>query len=132
MAREEDAARELVRSLEGPNKDAAIFQRATLTNHVTQNKARVDPLELVGIPYNSLSKTQQALAMEIIDTYLGVLPKSITKAHLDRIQKSGLNGRFWRQPRPRPYYCRLRVNLPPGARQYAQQRDAYPQRLAGL
>ncbi|MCC7448899.1 MAG: DUF3500 domain-containing protein [Anaerolineae bacterium] len=111
MPREEDAARELARSLDGASQAAGIFQRATLTNHVTQNMARVEPLEPVGVLFSDLTSDQQARVMEIIQTYLGVLPDSLMKDHLDRINKAGLDkirfGWAGSLDQRRPYYYRL-------------------------
>jgi hypothetical protein len=111
MPREEDAPRELVRSLDAANQRVAIFQDRTLTNHVTQNMPRVEPLEPVGIALSALGDAQRALAMEVVRTYLDVLPDEITKDYLARIEKTGLDQiRFgWAgsmEPR-RPYYYRL-------------------------
>jgi hypothetical protein len=111
MAREEDAARELVHSLDERARAVAIFQARTLTNHVTQNQPYVSPLEPVGVPLGELTADQQKLAIEIVQNYLGVLPESIGMPGFERIQSAGLeNIRFgWAgsmEPR-RPQYYRL-------------------------
>jgi Protein of unknown function (DUF3500) len=43
MPREEDAARELVRSLKPEQRKIAVFQETSLSQHVTQNAVRVKP-----------------------------------------------------------------------------------------
>jgi hypothetical protein len=91
MEREEDAARELVRSLDGSRRDAAVFQTASLTDHVTQNKARVSPLVPVGIEAAEFDADQQALLREIIDTYLGVLPPDVGPAIVTRLEVAGID-----------------------------------------
>ncbi len=111
MEREEEAARELVLSLEGPSRATGIFQERTLTNHVTQNAPWVSPLDPVGIPIGELSPDQQALVLEIIQTYLGVLPESAATPLFERLRSAGIeNSRFgWAgsmEPR-RPHYYRL-------------------------
>jgi Protein of unknown function (DUF3500) len=111
MAREEDAARELVRSLEDTKRETAIFQSRTLTSHVTQNQPYVSPLDPVGIPAGELNDAQRALVIEIIQTYLGVLPASIATPMYERIRGVGVeNARFgWAgsiEPH-RPHYYRL-------------------------
>jgi hypothetical protein len=111
MAREEDAARELVQSLDERVRGIAIFQSRTLTNHVTQNQPYVSPLEPVGLPLGELSADQQKLVLEIVQTYLGGLHDSIGTPSYERIQSAGLeNIRFgWAgslEPR-RPQYYRL-------------------------
>jgi hypothetical protein len=111
MDREENAARELIRSLEGPSRDAALFQGRTLTSHVTQNQPYVTPLDPVGIPVGDLGDEQRARVVEIIQTYLGVLPESIGTPMFERIRAAGVeNSRFgWAgslEPR-RPHYYRI-------------------------
>jgi hypothetical protein len=111
MAREEDAARELVNSLDDRTRATAIFQARTLTNHVTQNQPYVSPLDPVGIPVGEITSDQRKLVLEIIQTYLGVLPESIATPSFERIRSAGIeNIRFgWAgnlEPR-RPQYYRL-------------------------
>jgi hypothetical protein len=111
LGREEDAARELVRSLEDTKREMAIFQSRTLTSHVTQNLPYVSPLDPVGIPAGDLNDAQRALVIEIIEAYLGVLPASVATPMYDRLRGAGIeNARFgWAgsvEPR-RPHYYRL-------------------------
>ena len=90
MEREEDAALELVNSLTGSAREAAIFQAKTLVRHVTQNASQVSPLDPVGILYADMTGTQQQLVTEIIETYLGTLPENIAAPSLARINSAGL------------------------------------------
>jgi hypothetical protein len=111
MGREEDAARELVTSLEDAKRAVAIFQGRTLTRHLTQNEPYVGPLDPVGISVGDLNDGQRALANEIIETYLGVLAQSVATPMYDRLRAAGIeNIRFgWAgsvEPR-RPHYYRL-------------------------
>jgi Protein of unknown function (DUF3500) len=111
MPREEDAARELVTSLDEASRAIAIFQTNTLTRHITQNDTRVTPLDPIGIAYDALNPDQQALVLEIIQTYLSVLPEDIAAVHYARIVEAGFDAiRFgWAgelEPR-RPHYYRL-------------------------
>ena len=111
MPREEDAARELVQSLDERARAVAIFQARTLTNHVTQNQPYVSPLDPVGIAAADLAADQQQLVLEIVQTYLGVLPESIGAPSFERIRAAGVEQiRFgWAgstEPR-RPQYYRL-------------------------
>jgi len=111
MAREEDAARELVTSLDESRRAVAIFQARTLTNHITQNQPYVRPLDPVGIALGDIADDQRKLALEIVQTYLGVLPESIATPSFERINTAGIeNIRFgWAgslEPH-RPQYYRL-------------------------
>jgi hypothetical protein len=111
MPREEDAGRELITSLSGPVRDAAIFQSRTLSQHVTSNQPQVTPLEQVGVGYTELDPTQQGLVMEIIQSYLGSLHETASVPIFGRIQAAGLEQiRFgWAgalEPR-KPHYYRI-------------------------
>lgn len=90
MPREEDAARELVLSLDEAKRAVAIFQASSLTQHVTQNQPYVSPLEPIGILASELNADQQALILEIIQTYLGVQSASIATPSFERIHTAGL------------------------------------------
>jgi len=111
MEREEWAARELVTSLDDPQRAIAIFRQDTLGRHVTWNDAYVAPLETVGIAVSNLSADRQTFIMEIIHKYLDTLPDMIAASHLDRLQASGFGnitfawaGSLEAQ---RPHYYRL-------------------------
>lgn len=111
MGREEEAARELVRSLDGQRRGMAIFQGRPLTEHVTQNEARVKPLAPVGIMAGDLANDPRRLMDEILQTYLGVLPPAVATPLWERLRQSGADTiRFgWAgglEPR-QPHYYRL-------------------------
>jgi hypothetical protein len=107
MSREEDIALELATSLGAP----AIFQENTLTRHLTQNDARVQALDSVGVAFADMTDAQQQLVMAIIETYLAAMPPFMAAAHLERITGAGLDAiRFgWAGPLElrRPTYYRL-------------------------
>jgi hypothetical protein len=111
MVVEEDAALELINSFSGEAREAAIFQDRTLTGHVTQNAARVDPLEAVGISYGDLDVTQQSLIDAIIQAYLGTMPESVSTPTLTRLNDAGREqirfGWAGSLDRQRPQYYRL-------------------------
>ncbi len=113
MPREEDAARELVRSLKPEQRKIAVFQEESLTQHITQNAIRVQPLPNLGIEMSALSSAQQNLALEILRTYLGTLPEVVGKPLLERLLKGFSTIRFaWAgsfEPR-NPQYYRLQGN----------------------
>lgn len=111
MPREEDAALELINSLADDARAAAIFQEETLTIHVTNNDAKVNPLEAVGIAYADLGSEQQALVMEIMQAYLANLPEKIATPTHERITEAGLDeirfGWAGSLEHQRPQYYRL-------------------------
>lgn len=111
MRREEWAARELMRSLDEARRAEVIFQRNALSRHVTWNDNYVQPLEPVGVPLAALTYDQQALAMEVLQTWMGTQAESIAREHLDRIAAAGPdNIRFgWAGAldERRPHYYRI-------------------------
>lgn len=111
MAREEDAARELVSALAGAARDQAIFDTRTLTRHVTDNAPYVTPLDPVGVAYGDLDAAAQARVDEIIGAYLGSLPDAVAAPMLARLDAAGrAQVRFgWAGPLEprRPHYYRL-------------------------
>ena len=90
MPREEDAARELVRSLPSRQRRLAVFQAESLTDHVTQNRPRVAPLEPVGVKVGDLAPAQRRLVMEIVNAYMRVLPAVTARRSLERIERAGV------------------------------------------
>jgi hypothetical protein len=89
MPREEGAARTLVRSLGRRQRQRAIFQAESLTDHVTQNAARVSPLEPVGVRVGTLTSAQRRLVRELVETYAAVLPADAARRSLARIDRAG-------------------------------------------
>ncbi len=113
MPREEEAARELVRSLKPEQRKIAVFQEESLTQHITQNAVQVKPLPVLGIEMSALTNPQQNLALEIVRTYLETLPQGVSQPLLERLQKGFSRIRFaWAgsfEPRNAHYY-RLQGN----------------------
>ena len=111
MAQEEDAALELINSFSGDMQAQAIFQDRTLTQHVTQNAAKVDPLEPIGVAYADMSGSQQQLVTEIMQAYLNTLPDHVAAASFERIDAAGLEpirfGWAGSLDRQRPQYFRV-------------------------
>lgn len=111
MAREEDAARDIVRSLAGSLRQRVIFQSRAPSGHVTQNQVRVEPLPPVGLLLGELGNEQRSLALEIISTYLAALPPNIAARQQHRINASGIDtisfGWAGAIEPQRPHYYRL-------------------------
>ena len=111
MEREEWAARELITSLEGSQRQTALFQESTLTRHVTQNQPYVTSLDPTGLVASEFNENQQGLMLEIIQTYLDTLPGDFAASHFERLSQSGVeNIRFgWAGPLEarHPHYYRL-------------------------
>jgi hypothetical protein len=111
MPREEDAARELVRLLGGRLRGRAVIATESLTDHVTQNAARVRPLAPAGVLADDLPSAGQARVLEIVRTYLANHPPETARDAFRRVERGGLQRiRFaWAGSlRPgEPHYYRL-------------------------
>ncbi len=111
MPREEDAAREIVRLVDGRLRRRAVFSDESLTDHVTQYDVRVQPLAPVGVLAADLPSSGQARVLEIVRTYLANHPAGVGADSLARVRRAGLGRiRFgWAgSDRPgQPHYYRL-------------------------
>jgi hypothetical protein len=112
MPREEDAAREIVRSLDGALRRRVVFSSESLTDHLTQNAVRARPLEQVGVLTRDLPSGAQRRVAEIVRTYLANHPPALARSALARIERAGGLGRTrfgWAgSTRPGvPHYYRL-------------------------
>ena len=90
MQREEDAAREIVLSLDGRLRRRAVLSSESLTDHVTQNAVRVRPLDRVGVLTGDLPSGAQRRVLEIVETYLANHPQAIARQALARIEQAGI------------------------------------------
>jgi hypothetical protein len=90
MRREEDAAREIVLSLDGRLRRQVVFSSESLTDHVTQNAVEVRPLARVGVLTRDLPSAAQKRVLEIVRTYLANHPQAMARDALVRIQRAGI------------------------------------------
>jgi hypothetical protein len=90
MRREEDAAREIVLSLDGRLRRRAVLSSESLTDHVTQNAVRVRPLDGVGVLTGDLPSGAQRRVLEIVEAYLENHPRAIARQALARIEQAGI------------------------------------------
>jgi hypothetical protein len=111
MEREEWAARELATSLLAGSHPEVVFQERAPGQHLTWNEPFVSPLDGAGVLAGEFNADQQALMLEVIQTYLGTLPGDLGSLHFERLAASGLeNVQFaWAGPLEpqRPHYYRL-------------------------
>ena len=90
MPREEDAAREIVLSLDRALRRRVVFSSESLTDHLTQNAVRVQPLERVGVLTGDLPSAAQRRVNEIVRTYLANHPPAVARKALARVERAGI------------------------------------------
>jgi hypothetical protein len=94
MPREEDAAREIVLSLDRALRRRVVFSSESLTDHLTQNAVQVRPLERVGARVDDLPSRAQRRVLEIVRTYIANHPQAMARAALERVERGGI-ARAW-------------------------------------
>jgi Protein of unknown function (DUF3500) len=90
MQREEDAAREIVLSVDGRLRRRVVFSSESLTDHVTQNAVRVSPLDPVGVLARDLPSGAQRRVLEIVRTYVANHPGPTARNALTRVERAGM------------------------------------------
>ncbi len=89
LAREEDLARALVRSLSPAQQARAVFRQEAYRDIVTGTDAVVRPPERVGLPASSLDTAQKKLLRELIGVYLALMPAEIAARRMAAIRSKG-------------------------------------------
>ena len=90
LAREEDTARELLRSLNDEQRKHAIYTTTAPKDIITEAKKKVAPLDIAGIPVAKLNKDQKAMLMRVIETYVRRTRSDVADVDLAKIKKAGV------------------------------------------
>jgi hypothetical protein len=111
LGSEEDAARALIESLDGSQREKAIITAIAPNDIVTMAKVKIDPLSPVGIQSSALTGSQRVLLRKLIDVYAGFMADDIAADRLARIEKAGWDkvGFAWAGPleRGQKHYYRV-------------------------
>ena len=89
MPREEDAAREIVRSLGPRLRRKAVYSSEPPEDHATMYDVRVTPLAPVGVLMRELPSAAQNRVLEIVRTYLANHPLAVARDAQARIDRAG-------------------------------------------
>lgn len=89
LRREEDAARELIESLDASQRAQAIINPAAPDEILTLAKVGIDPLSPTGIPASALTASQRELLRNLVDVYASHMADDIAADRLSRIEKAG-------------------------------------------
>jgi hypothetical protein len=111
LGSEEDAARALIESLDGSQREKAVITAIAPNDIVTQAKVKIDPLSRVGIQSSALTGSQRVLLRKLVDVYAGFMADDIAADRLARIEKAGWDkvGFAWAGPleRGQKHYYRV-------------------------
>ena len=92
LPEEEDLPRALVQSLEGADRERAIFSPVAPPDILTDNYSSLDRFVLPrGLPYGAMSGEQRAKLVEIIKHYLGRANDEIAAQEWDKVERAGLD-----------------------------------------
>lgn len=111
LDREEDLARDLVRSLDPAQRKAAMIPGEVPQEVITGNQRRVTALEPVGLPAAQMNRPQQSMLRQVLAVYLEKYRAEVAAVELGEIEQAGLPAvRFaWAggTERGQPHYYRL-------------------------
>ena len=91
LAAEEDLGRDLVSSLSGDQKSAAILDIDVPGDISTAAEKEISPLENSGIRYQDLDSRQKRMLIALIDELASMQPEVIADARMETIRSEGLD-----------------------------------------
>jgi hypothetical protein len=87
----EDSARALITALDDTQRATAIIQKDALSEIVTTNKPRVDPLSPSGVVASAMTPAQRDLLMKVIDAYVSQMTDDVASERMAKIKKAGVD-----------------------------------------
>jgi hypothetical protein len=91
LAEEEDLGLALINSLNDAQKKTAIFAEKGLTEIVTTNKKRVDPLSPTGIPASQLNPAQREQLVALVRAYANRYHPLLAEEKMAEITQAGVD-----------------------------------------
>jgi hypothetical protein len=89
LGSQEDAARELLDSLDAAQRAAAILQPEAPRDIATMNALEINPLSPAGIRASALTAKQRDSLMRLVGVYTGVMAEDIAAERMRRLEKAG-------------------------------------------
>ena len=111
LAREEDLARELLKSLDQKQRAVAVIDVTAPRDILTRADARVKIAPPKGLPVAQMNQKQTELLGALLEEYAGNMPEELAQARMDRLRKAGLDKIHFAwaggAERSQPHYYRL-------------------------
>ena len=111
LGEREDAARALVMSLEGAQRDQAVLDDVAPDDILTGAELTIDPLSPIGVKASDLTEPQRELLRRIVRAYTSVMADDIADDRVAAIREAGIRdiGFAWAGPTERgaKHYYRL-------------------------
>lgn len=89
LGREEDLARQLVKSLSPEQQSVAIFDASAPKDILTMNGTKVSPLAPVGLGFDKLDAPRQTLLKQLVEEFVNRTRPDLAKGDLEKISKAG-------------------------------------------
>jgi hypothetical protein len=91
LGAEEDKARELLLSLDGPQRAIAIFDSKAPPDILTLASKTAEPLAAVGIQARQLNKQQMNLLTRLLEEYAASMAPELAAERLENLRRAGLD-----------------------------------------
>jgi hypothetical protein len=90
LAKEEDLARHLLKSLDEEKRKIAVLHPQAPTEILTGAQREAAIQEDFGLPFTSMSVEQQGVLISLIEVYAGTMPRPLAEERLGKIRAAGL------------------------------------------
>jgi hypothetical protein len=87
---QEDAGRALVQALDDKQRETAIIQGQALTEIVTTNTVKIDPLSPAGLAASDMTPPQRELLMKVVDAYVSQMTADVAADRMAKIKEAGV------------------------------------------
>jgi hypothetical protein len=95
LVAEEDAARELVKSLDDKQRAQAVVSASAPNDILSGNSRKADPLPPAGLPAAQLSQPQADVLMKLLQEYAASMPADLAAARIEKLRSAGFGKIFF-------------------------------------
>jgi hypothetical protein len=111
LGAEEDAARDLLASLDASQREKAVLDKTAPADMLTMANVDIKPLAPAGLMAAMMTADQRDKLMKLLDVYIGFMPADVAAERLARVKKGGVDkiGFVWAGPleRGQKHYYRV-------------------------
>jgi len=91
LEQEQDLGLELINALSPSQREKAIFNPKAFDDIVTFVQSSIEPLDLVGVAFKNLEKSQQKLLLNLISEYLSAMPTELAEKRMANLKSEQLD-----------------------------------------
>jgi len=90
LAAQEDSARALLMALDASHRASAIIDKVALSDIVTTNQPKVEPLAPAGLTASAMTPAQRDMLMKVIESYTSIMADDIAAERIAKVRKAGV------------------------------------------